>query len=73
MSELRIPELIKFECPRCRKQAVSEVGSQILCQSCVNEFLARNVGMMVPVAEDKPEQPVVPLEPPMPFTDRGDE
>lgn len=61
--EVTIPTLAKFECPRCKRQAVAEEGSQMLCQPCVNEFLARNVGMMEPVEERLTQQDVVPLPP----------
>ena len=61
--EVKIPTLAKFECPRCKRQAVAEEGSQMLCQPCVNEFLARNVGMMEPVEERLTQQDVVPLPP----------
>lgn len=63
--EVTIPTLAKFECPRCKRQAVAEEGSQMLCQPCVNEFLARNVGMMEPVNNetDDAAQGIVPLPP----------
>lgn len=63
-NEVTIPVLEKFECPRCKRQAVAEQGSQMLCQPCTNEFLARNVGMMQPVV-DLGEQQVVPLTDPL--------
>ena len=44
--EIKIPELAAFKCPSCSKTTVAEKGSKILCQECVNLFLARNVGMM---------------------------
>lgn len=47
--EIEIPELVVLGCRTCGRKAVSEKGSQMLCQHCVNEFLARNIGMMVPV------------------------
>lgn len=61
-NEVTIPVLAKFECPRCKRQAVAEEGSQMLCQPCVNEFLARNVGMMQPVTEPDERQGVIPLD-----------
>lgn len=66
-NEVRIPELAIYQCPRCERKSVAEAGSQLLCQPCVNEFLARNVGMMQPVVENEMplQEQVVPL-PPMP-------
>ena len=48
-----------YQCERCGRKAVAEANAQMLCQNCVNEFLARNVGVMQPF---EPEQKVVPLE-----------
>ena len=62
--EVTIPTLAKFECPRCKRQAVAEEGSQMLCQPCVNEFLARNVGMMEPVMAEQPESETIQPLPP---------
>lgn len=67
-NEVRIPDLRVYRCPRCARKAVSEVGSTLLCQPCVNEFLARNVGIMNEFIEEDPAghaEEVVPL-PPMP-------
>lgn len=69
MQEVTIPTLTKYECPRCKRQAVAEVDSQMLCQSCVNEFLARNVGMMQEVSDPRQAE-IVPLDQPTQgFTD----
>lgn len=45
--EIKIPELVVYTCKNPNhKQQVAEKGGQLLCSDCVNEFLARNVGMM---------------------------
>jgi hypothetical protein len=59
--EVTIPVLIKYECERGHKPAVAEEGTQMMCQTCVNEFLARNVGLMKPMQEPSAEQGIVPL------------
>jgi hypothetical protein len=59
-NEVKIPQLEVQQCNRCNRQVVVEVGSQTLCQQCVNEFLARNVGLMQPVVNEP--QGVIPLD-----------
>jgi ribosomal protein L37AE/L43A len=44
--QLEIPKLVRYTCPSCGKQAVSKQGATILCETCCNAFLARNVGIM---------------------------
>lgn len=44
--EVKIPVMAHYKCPTCGASAVAETGGQLLCQQCVNQFLARNVGMM---------------------------
>ena len=61
----RVIEITEYQCNRCGKKAEAEAGSKMLCQSCVNEFLAANVGMMVEVPEEAGPPQVEPL-PPMP-------
>lgn len=56
MSEQPIPVFIRIECPTCGRKSVAEQGKQVICESCVNDFLARNVGLMRPVV-------TVPLKP----------
>lgn len=52
-----IPTLAVFRCPTCGKQSVAESGNKIMCQECVNQFLAKNVGLMEElVAEPAEEQ-----------------
>jgi DNA-directed RNA polymerase subunit RPC12/RpoP len=57
--EVKIPVMAHYKCPTCGASAVAETGGQLLCQQCVNQFLARNVGMM----EEQRPQPV-PTAPP---------
>ena len=55
--EVKIPELVVYQCKNPNhKPAVAEKGGQMLCSDCVNEFLARNVGMM---EEVRPEPKLV--------------
>ena len=51
-----IPEFERIMCPTCGRTSVAEKGTQSLCQNCVNEFLAKNVGLMqaVPEASNAP-------------------
>ena len=49
-----IPVFIRIICPTCGRKGVAEQDKQVICESCVNEFLARNVGIM------QPEEPPVP-------------
>lgn len=51
--EIKIPELAVFECKACGNQKVEVREAQMLCQNCVNEFLARNVGLMT-IKQQKP-------------------
>ena len=57
MSEVQIPELTVYQCVACGNQTVAEKGQQMLCNTCVNTFLARNVGLMEPGAEDRKPAP----------------
>jgi len=41
-----IPIFVRIICPTCGRKGVAEKGKQVICESCVNEFLARNVGIM---------------------------
>ena len=66
---MKLPDLAIYQCTACGHEQPAELGSQILCQNCVNKFLARNVGLMQavpdnPPAEAAPEHPAE--EPPMP-------
>jgi hypothetical protein len=45
----QIPQLAVYRCNGCGEETVAAVGSQMLCQNCVNQFLARNIGIMQPV------------------------
>jgi DNA-directed RNA polymerase subunit RPC12/RpoP len=45
-NEVKIPVMAAYKCPTCGASAVAETSAQLLCQQCVNQFLARNVGMM---------------------------
>ena len=55
--EVKIPELVVYQCKNPNhKPQVAEKGGQLLCSDCVNEFLARNVGMM---EEVRPEPKLV--------------
>jgi len=49
MADPKIPVLCVFECPRCGRKGVYDVKAVTLCQSCVNEFLAKHVGVMTPL------------------------
>lgn len=49
---MEIPKLAVFKCPTCGRQAVDQVETTMLCQHCVNVFLAKNVGVM----EQMPDQ-----------------
>ena len=51
-----IPQQEHYVCTTCGSTHVSTVGNQVLCQNCVNNFLARNVGLMRPVSELKAEE-----------------
>lgn len=52
MTELKeIPKLVRYVCDSCGSTSIQVEGAHILCQDCVNTFLARNVGLM------QPEQP----------------
>ena len=46
MSKTQIPQLAVYRCGSCGEETVAAIGSQLLCQNCVNTFLARNVGVM---------------------------
>ena len=72
MNQQRIPkpDLVELECPRCKRTAWAERGAQSLCQPCVNEFLARNVGLMVERVE---EDEVIPLPPAGGFAPGGEQ
>jgi uncharacterized Zn finger protein (UPF0148 family) len=57
--EIQVPEVPSLEayvCPTCGETSVNPTDSNVLCQSCVNLFLSRNVGLMRPVAEVMAEQ-----------------
>ena len=53
--EVTIPDLTIYQCGGCGRKTVAEVGRQLLCDNCVNEFLARNIGVMQPVKEQEDE------------------
>lgn len=66
--EVKIPELAIYKCQNpSHKPVVAEKGGELLCTPCVNEFLARNVGMM---QEDMPR--LRPGEKPAEVMDGGD-
>jgi len=46
---MKIPEFHEIECPTCHRRSVAEVGRKVICETCVNAFLAKNVGLMQPV------------------------
>jgi hypothetical protein len=56
-SDPKIPDLAVFECPGCGNKTVAEKGSTLLCNNCVNAFLARNVGTMQEVPDGPAEIP----------------
>ena len=56
MQQKPIPVFARYVCPTCNGEGVAEVGQKLLCQNCVNDFLAKNVGMMIPVAETEEVQ-----------------
>jgi hypothetical protein len=41
-----IPTLVRYVCESGHQPTIAEAGGQYLCQNCVNEFLAKNVGFM---------------------------
>ena len=43
-----LPSLVRYVCKTCGNDTIQVEGSTILCQDCVNTFLARNVGVMEP-------------------------
>ena len=47
-----IPVFERIICPTCGRKGVAEVGNKVICESCVNEFLAKNVGLMQPMVEE---------------------
>ena len=57
-----IPQFTRYACGGCGKQAVAQKGAQMLCETCVNTFLAKNVGMMREVPEPEPEPEVRSVE-----------
>jgi len=52
-----IPVFIRIICPTCGRKGVAEEGKQVICETCVNEFLARNVGLMQPMTEEHQPAP----------------
>jgi DNA-directed RNA polymerase subunit RPC12/RpoP len=44
-----IPKLVGYSCPTCGKTAVAEQGRRLMCEGCVNSFLAKNVGFMTEI------------------------
>ena len=52
-----IPELARYTCPSCLGSTIAEAGQKLLCQECVNQFLAKNVGTM---EQEIPEPPTPP-------------
>jgi len=50
-----IPKLVRYVCNNGHPPTVAEAGGQYLCQNCVNEFLAKNVGFMEEVPDAPPE------------------
>ena len=60
-SDVKVPELAVCRCGNPEHQPqVAEVGATLLCQNCVNDFLARHVGLM---AQDRPQVVEAPQEP----------
>ena len=59
MAKREIPKLALFTCPTCKNETVAAQGSRILCQDCVNTFLAKNVGLMI---ETEGDDDSIPLE-----------
>lgn len=57
-----IPEMEHYICQTCGTTTVSQVGNQVLCQNCVNTFLARNVGLMAPLSEIQAQQAALETE-----------
>jgi len=51
--KMTLPKLERYVCQSCGNTTVQVEGSTILCQDCVNSFLARNVGVMTPESETK--------------------
>ena len=50
-----LPVFVRLSCPTCGGEGVAQKGSQVLCQNCVNAFLAKNVGLMEEVPEQDPD------------------
>ncbi len=48
-----IPVLVRVHCKSCGGESVVQKGQQVLCQNCVNAFLAKNIGLM----EEEKEEP----------------
>lgn len=63
--DIKIPELVIYECERGHK-VVSQVDQTIVCQDCINDFLARNVGVMKPVVAEPPHEAPSMQAPPLP-------
>ena len=64
MSEQQpIPKYGRVQCPTCKRTGVAEVGAKIMCETCVNTFLAKNVGLMQPIP-DEPESEKLPWREP---------
>ena len=59
MQDIQIPVMTGFRCgnPEHEPQ-VAPKGSKLLCQGCVNDFLARNVGIMEEVQAEEAPKPV---------------
>jgi len=55
MSEQPIPVFQRVVCQTCGRTGVSQIGTPVLCETCVNTFLAKNVGVMQPLHEEAPE------------------
>jgi hypothetical protein len=70
-----IPVFIRIICPTCGRKGVAEKGNKVICETCVNEFLARNVGLMQPMQEDNTKPDMGENLPPSPkgeFIPKGD-
>ena len=59
-NEQPIPVFHRIQCPTCGRKGVAEKGKQVICESCVNEFLARNVGIMQPMEESANDGEFIP-------------
>jgi DNA-directed RNA polymerase subunit RPC12/RpoP len=56
---MELIKIVEYTCPTCGTKTKNQSGMSLLCQECVNSFLARNVGLM---QEESEEQGIVPGE-----------